>query len=206
MMKIWGRANSINVQKVLWACDELGVAFERIDAGMQFGVTNTPAFLAINPNGLVPVLEHDGFTLWESHAIVRYLARMQGLGSLCPADPRLAAVADQWMDWAATTLWPPMKPVFINLVRVPPADRDHSAVAQGVQALTSAFTILDAHLASHPYVAGDDFTMGDMALAVIAYRWFELEIERKDFHHLKRWYDQVTSRPGFQRHCAVKLT
>jgi len=206
MIKIWGRANSINVQKVLWSCDELGMTFERIDAGMQFGVTSTPAFLAINPNGLVPVLEHDGFTLWESHAIVRYLARGNGLGGLCPADPKQAARADQWMDWASTTLWPPMKPVFMNLVRVAPPERDHAAIAQGLLGLTAAFRILDAHLAHHNYVAGDDFTMGDIPLAVIAYRWFELEIERTDFSHLKRWYEQVTSRPGFKRHCAVKLT
>ena len=206
MIKIWGRANSINVQKVLWSCDELGMAFERIDAGMQFGVTSTPAFLAINPNGLVPVLEHDGFTLWESHAIVRYLARSNGLGSLCPADPMQAARADQWMDWACATLWPPMKPVFTNLVRVAPPERDLAAVAQGVAGLTAAFRILDSHLAHHNYVAGDAFTMGDIPLAVIAYRWFELDIERTDFSHLKRWYEQITSRPSFKRHCAVKLT
>ncbi|MGZ8265216.1 MAG: ATP-binding protein, partial [Burkholderiales bacterium] len=117
MLRIWGRTNSINVQKVLWCCGELGLPYERIDAGMQFGVNNTPEYKAMNPNGLVPTINDDGFILWESHAIVRYLARKHGTGALWPADARVAADADRWMEWYSTTLWQHVRTIFWNLVR-----------------------------------------------------------------------------------------
>lgn len=120
MLKIWGRANSINVQKVLWCCDELSLEYERIDAGGPFGRTQNPDYLAMNPNGLIPTISDDGFTLWESNAIVRYLAAKHGVGGLCPEDLRERADADRWMDWQLGTLWVALRPVFIGLVRTPP--------------------------------------------------------------------------------------
>lgn len=206
MIKIWGRANSINVQKVLWTCDELELSFERMDAGMQFGVTGTPEFRAMNPNGLVPVLDDDGFTLWESHAIVRYLARRYGAGRLWPEDGQVASRADQWMDWCATTVWPDMRVVFLNLVRKQPPERDMVAVEVAVRNLGVTLAILDAHLGQHAYVAGNQFTPGDIPLAVNAYRWFELDINRVALPNLENWYRRVASRPGFRKHCAVALT
>ena len=153
MLKIWGRANSINVQKVLWCCGELNLPFERIDAGMQFGVNNTPEYKAKNPNGLVPLIDDDGFVLWESQPIVRYLARKHSLGSLCPADAQACADADRWMDWNATTVWPNLRPVFWNLVRTEPAKRDLPLIATSRKGLAAGMILLDAHLAARSYVA-----------------------------------------------------
>ena len=157
MLKIWGRKNSINVQKVLWACGELGLKFDRMDAGMAFGVNNTPEYKAMNPNGLVPTIDHDGFILWESHAIVRYLARVNGPGVLLPADARTVANADRWMEWYSTTLWQNLRPVFWNLVRTPPEKRDMALVASSIKAMTGNLEIIDCLLAQQPYVAGNAF-------------------------------------------------
>ena len=205
MLKIWGRTNSINVQKVLWTCAELDVPFERIDAGMQFGVNNTPEYKAMNPNGLVPVIDDDGFVLWESHAIVRYLARKHGLGTLCPADPQGAADADRWMEWYSTTLWNFMRPIFWNLIRTPPDKRNMAEVEDARGKLAVYLAMADAHLAKHIYLAGENFTMGDIPLAVLCQRWFNLPLERPVMPNLQRWFKFVAERPAFQKHCAAPL-
>lgn len=206
MLKIWGRSNSINVQKVLWCCAEVNLPFERIDAGMQFGVNNTPQYKALNPNGLVPLMNDDGFVLWESHAIVRYLARKHGLGTLCPADPREAADADRWMEWFSTTLWNHMKPVFWILVRTPPEKRNLAEVEDNRQKLAGYLAMADAHLAKNTCLAGAQFTMADIPLALLAHRWFNVPIERPALPHFERWFKAATARPGFQLHCAAPLT
>ncbi|MGA0024319.1 MAG: glutathione S-transferase family protein [Burkholderiales bacterium] len=206
MLKIWGRTNSINVQKVLWSCAEMNVPYERIDAGMQFGVNNTPEFKALNPNGLVPLIDDDGFVLWESHAIVRYLARKHGLGTLCPSDPRAAADADRWMEWYSTTLWNHMKPIFWNLVRTPPEKRNMAEVEDNRQKLAGYLAMADAQLAKTAHLAGAAFTMGDIPLAVLCHRWFNLPIERPALPGLDRWFKAVSARPAFQKHCAAPLT
>ena len=162
MLKIWGRRNSINVQKVLWTCAELGLAYERVDAGLAFGVNNTPDYKAMNPNGLVPTIDDDGFILWESHAIVRYLARKHGVGNLLPEDARGAADADRWMEWYSTTLWPNVRPIFHNLVRTPPEKRDRVEVEQARKRLAANWDIVDKHLANNNYLAGKSFTIADM--------------------------------------------
>lgn len=206
MLKIWGRKNSINVQKVLWACGELALPVERIDAGMAFGVNNTPEYKTMNPNGLVPLMSDDGFLLWESHAIVRYLARQYGLGTLCPADPRNAADADRWMEWFSTTLWLNLKPVFWNLVRVPPEKRDMPLVASSLTLLTANFQLVDAWLARRDYMAGDAFSMGDIPMGVSAFRWYNMAIERPALKNLDAWYARLCARPAFQQHAMLTLT
>jgi glutathione S-transferase len=206
MLKIWGRTNSINVQKVLWACAELGLPFERIDAGMQFGINDTPEYRAMNPNGLVPLIDDDGFVLWESHAIVRYLARKHGLGSLCPADPRAAADADRWMEWYSTTLWNHMKPVFWILIRTPPEKRNLAEVEDNRRKLAAYLAMADTHLAKNDYFAGTAFTIADIPHAVLAHRWFNVPIERPTLPHYERWFRTVSARPGFVKHCAAPLT
>ena len=205
MLKIWGRTNSINVQKVLWCCGELGLAFERVDAGMQFGVNNTPEYKAKNPNALVPMIDDDGFILWESQAIVRYLARKHGLGSLCPSDAKACADADRWMDWNATTVWPNLRPVFWNLVRTEPAKRDMALVATSRKGLAGSMIILDAHLASRAYVSGADFTMGDIPVGVSLHRWFQMDIEREDLPNLAAYYKRLQARPAFAKHAGLPL-
>ena len=206
MLKIWGRKNSINVQKVLWCCGELGIPFERVDAGMQFGVNNTVEYREKNPNGLVPTIEDDGFVLWESHAIVRYLARRHGRGTLWPSDDQAAADADRWMDWFSTTLWVAMRPVFWTLVRTPPEQRNHAELAENQKKLANHFAILNRELARKPYAAGPAFSMGDIPLGVAAFRWYNLPLERPAHPHLDRWYASLCERPAFREHCMAPLT
>ena len=206
MLKIWGRTNSINVQKVLWCCGELGLQFNRIDAGMQFGVNNTAEYRALNPNGLVPTVDDDGFILWESHAIVRYLARTHGTGSLWPEDGRATADADRWMEWYSTTLWLNLRPVFWNLVRTPPEKRTMDEVEESRKKVAANLAIVDAHLSDRDYLAGKRFSMADIPTGVAAYRWFNLPVERPSMPALERWYERLCERPAFKRHCMLPLT
>ena len=206
MLKIWGRNNSINVQKVLWCCGELGVKFERIDAGMQYGVNNTPEYRALNPNGLVPTIEDDGFVLWESHAIVRYLARKHGSGGLWPADGRTAADSDRWMEWYSTTLWANLRPIFWSLVRTAPEKRNMVEVEDYRKKLAANLAIVDAQLADREYIAGKAFSVGDIPLGVAAFRWFNMPIERPPLAHLDRWYLRLCERSAYKQHCMLPLT
>lgn len=199
MLKIWGRANSINVQKVLWCCGELNLKYERIDAGLQFGVNTTPEYKRMNPNALVPTIDDDGFVLWESQAIVRYLARKHGLGTLCPSDPKACADADRWMDWNATTVWPNLRPIFWNVVRIPPETRDMALVNGSRNKLAASMAILDAHLANRKYVIGDAFTMGDIPVGTAVQRWFNLPIERENFRNLEPYYRRLQGRALFKQ-------
>src|SRR6202051_1351864 len=175
MIKIWGRSTSINVQKVMWAVGELGLPHERIDIGGPFGKNNEPAYLAKNPNGLVPTLEEDdGFLLWESNAIVRYLAAKHKSTVLEPADLRTRALASKWMDWQLSVYGPAITPVFWGLIRTAPDQRDQQAIADGKVKTTAAAKILDEHFARTQYAAGDAFSMGDIPIAIMSYRYREL--------------------------------
>jgi glutathione S-transferase len=207
MLKIWGRNTSSNVQKVMWAVGELKLAHERIDIGGPFGKNKEPAYLAMNPNGLVPTLEDaDGFLLWESNAIMRYLAAQHAPNALEPADLKARARAHQWMDWQLSVSNPAMTPVFWGLIRTPPEKRDQAAIAAGKAKSIEAMAIFDAHLARHAYAAGDAFSYGDIPNGIITYRFRQLVPERPAMPHLDRWYDQVSARPAFQQHVsAIKL-
>ena len=206
MLKIWGRKNSINVQKVLWACAELKVKFDRVDAGMEFGVNNTPEYRAMNPNGRVPTIDDNGFILWESHAIVRYLARTHGKGSLWPTDDKVNADADRWMEWYSTTLWPSLQPLFWNLVRTPPEKRDAKLIESSHAKLVDFFKMVENALSGRSHLAGDSFTMGDIPMGVALHRWFLLPIERPNNPKLKAYYDRLAARPAFKEHCGAPLT
>lgn len=199
MLKIWGRANSINVQKVLWCAEELGLPYQRIDAGMEYGVVNTAEYRKLNPNGLVPTLEDGNLVLWESNAIVRYLAARYGAGSLWPTDPAVRADSDKWMDWQVSTLWTRLRPVFWGLIRTPPEKRNAQEIETAYQKTREAFAILDQALAGRQYVAGDAFTMGDIALGVAAQRWFNLPVERPAAPNLEAWYQRLKERPAFRK-------
>ncbi len=163
-LRIWGRLNSINVQKVVWTARELELRFERIDAGGAFGGNRTPAYLRMNPNGKIPVIDDDGFVLWESNAIVRYLAARHGAGTLWPDDLRQRAEADRWMDWQATELTPAMRDAFMQLIRTAPEQRSPALVAASNIATEAMMAILDAHLAGRDYLCGDRLTPGDIAV------------------------------------------
>jgi glutathione S-transferase len=198
MLKIWGRANSINVQKVLWCCRELGLDFEQIDAGNDFGVTNTPAYRALNPNGLVPTIEDGDFQLWESNVIVRYLAHKAGEGRLFPKETEARFDAERWMDWQATVFWPALRPLFIQLIRTPPSKRDAATIARAEELSQAAVCILDAQLSGRPFLAGDRFTMGDIPAAVAVHRWYELDTHHPELPHMRRWYERMKERWPFQ--------
>ena len=204
MIKIWGRNTSSNVQKVMWAIGELGLAHERIDIGGPFGKNNEPAYLAMNPNGLVPTLEdEDGFVLWESNTIVRYLAAKHGAGKLEPADLRLRARASSWMDWQLSVAGPAIFGLFWGMIRTPPDQRDHAAIEASRVKTTAAMKILDAELSRSAFVAGDTFSMGDIPVAVIAYRFRRLVPERHGLENLERWFGSIEGRPAFKEHVAA---
>ena len=166
MLKVWGRVNSINVQKVLWALEELKVPYERVDAGMAFGVVNEPFYTKMNPNSRVPTIDDDGFVLWESNAIVRYLAGKHGAGSLCPNDPKQRADSDRWMDWIVNHITPVITPVFWGLIRTPAEKRDMSLIADSAEKVGQQFRVLEQGLEGRDYVAGNSFTMGDIVVGV----------------------------------------
>jgi glutathione S-transferase len=208
MLKIWGRNTSSNVQKAMFAVGELKLAFERIDVGGAFGKNKEPPYLAMNPNGLVPTLEEeDGFLLWESNSIIRYLAAKHGAGSLEPADLRTRARANQWMDWQLSVLGPAITPVFWGLIRTAPENRDHKAIDEGKVKTTAAVKMLDEQFAKTAYAAGDQFSMGDIPIAIMCYRYRELVPERPVFANFERWYAAIAARPAFREHVSsVPLT
>ena len=198
MLKIWGRANSINVQKVLWCCGELGLPYERIDAGNQFGVTKTPEYLALNPNALVPTIEDGDFQLWESNVIVRYLAQTSPGGRLCPTDIRVRFDAERWMDWQATMFWPALRPLFIELIRTPPANRDATVISRAEALSLAAARMLDSRLSDRTFLAGESFSFGDIPAATTVHRWYALDIHHPELPNLQRWYDLMKQRRPFQ--------
>ncbi len=208
MIKIWGRNTSSNVQKVMWAIGEIGLPHERIDIGGPFGKNREAAYLAMNPNGLVPTLEEeDGFLLWESNSIVRYLAAKHRVTALEPVDLHTRARASAWMDWQLSVFAPAITPGFVGLIRTPPEKRDHAAIEDSKRRTTAAITILDEQLAKTAYVAGDAFSYGDIPAAVMANRYRQLVPERPPLRNFERWYAAISSRQAFKDQvAAVPLT
>jgi len=206
MIRVWGRANSVNVQKVLWTLGELALPFERIDAGGAFGQVDKPDYRRLNPNGRVPTIEDDGFVLWESNVIVRYLAAKHGAGRLAPSDGQAHALADQWMDWSLSVLLPIMTPLFWALVRTPPEQRDPAAIARHTQQLGEAMSILDRRLAQSAFVAGPSFSMGDIPVGALTYRWFALDIPRPELPALAEWYARLSERPSYRTTIMLPLS
>lgn len=206
MLRIWGRDNSVNVQKALWVCEEMQLPYERVDAGGTFGVVNTPQYRNLNPNGLVPTIEDEGFVLWESNAIVRYLAAKHSAGKLCPEDLKVRAEADRWMDWQTTTFWPTFRPLFWNLVRTPVDQRDEKAMEESRLRTAEVLGYLDAHLKGRTFVAGETFTIGDIPMGCAVWRWFAIQIERPDQPNLKRWFDSLAQRPAYKKVVMLPIT
>jgi glutathione S-transferase len=206
MLKIWGRRNSINVQKVMWCVDELGLAHERIDAGLQFGVVNDPTFRKLNPNGLVPTIDDNGVIVWESHAIIRYLASIHGAGTLWPNEPAARAAADRWMDWLYTSYFIPHRVVFWGLIRTPEEKRDMEAINAQVKVGGEALKVLDAHFHSRTFVAADHLTMGDIPIGCMVHRWFMMPIERPDVPNVEKWLSRLRERKAFADNVIMPLT
>jgi glutathione S-transferase len=207
-LTIWGRANSVNVRKVLWCAEELGISYKRIDAGMAFGRNTEPEYLAMNPNGRVPTLVDGDFVLWESNSIMRYFALVHGQGSaIYPAEPKRRASVDRWLDWTLSTVHPVDRPVFWALVRTPVEKRDMAAIQKDADAEAVVWRIPDALLATRKFIEGDQFTLADIALGTYARRWFGVEgITKPALPHLERWFAQFAGRPAFQKCVALPMS
>ena len=205
-LKLWGRASSGNVQKALWALDELGLAYEHIEAGGAHGIVGDASYRALNPNGLVPTLEEDGFVLWESNAILRYLAHAHGGPLALPEAPRARALIDQWLDWQATTFTPAMRDAFLQLVRVAPEKRDPRVVEASRANSERCAALLDRHFADTPFVAGETFSIADIAVGLAAHRWFQLPLEREERPNIRRWLEGLAQRPASSAVLSLPLT
>ena len=204
MLRVWGRRNSINVQKVMWAVGELGLPHEHIDAGGSFGLLDTDEFGALNPNRRVPVIDDGGTVVWESHAIVRYLAAKYGAGTLAPHDPGIRAQSDMWMDWTLADLQPAfIGGVFWNFYRTPEEQRNWKIVRQGLARTTILFRLLECHLDGRRFVAGDALTMGDTPAGAQLYRYFTLQIDRPSLPNVEAWYERLRESEAYRTHVMV---
>ena len=208
MLQLLGRANSSNVMKVIWALEELGIPYDRRDIGGQFGGTDSPEYIAMNPNQVVPTIIDDGFVLWESNAIVRYLAAKHAPGtSLWPADLQAKADIDRWMDWQHTVLGAPMTVVFWGLVRTAPDKRDMPAIHAAAAKLGRIYGMLEPRLQQHDYICGDALTPADIAIGVHAHRWFSFQgVDKAEHEAVRAWYDRLLARPAFKQHVAAPMT
>ena len=200
MLKVYGRANSINVQKVMWIVGDLNIPHTRDDVGGQFGKTKEDWYVKMNPNSVVPTIDDDGFILWESNTIVRYLAAKHGKGDLLPTDIKARADAERWMDWLLTVLGPAMRDVFWGLVRTPPDKRDAKAIEDSRQKSYAALQILEKQLAGRDYVTGKSFMVADIPIGVFVNRWFKLPIERPKLANVEAYHARLKERPGFKTH------
>ena len=194
MLKIWGRMSSINVKKVVWTAQELALDLQRTEAGGLFGVVKTPEYIALNPNSLVPVIEDEGYVLWESNVIVRYLCAKHSLGEMYPTELREQFDAERWMDWQQTTMNPASRPGFWQLIRTPPEQRNEAVIAESNAAVEALMAVLDAHLAQRSFMVGERFTVADIPIACEIHRWFGLPQPRQERPHIERWYDSIRAR------------
>jgi glutathione S-transferase len=197
-LRIWGRMSSINVKKVVWAAQELGLDFQRTEAGGVHGVVKTPEYLRLNANALVPVIEDEGYVLWESNVIVRYLTAKHSMGQMYPTDLQQRFDAERWMDWQQTTVNPASRPGFWQLIRMPEGQRDLKAIADSNAAVENLMAVLDMHLAKRSFMVGNQFSMADIPLACEAHRWFGLPQPREERPNVERWFAELRARPASQ--------
>jgi len=203
MLKVWGRRSAFNVQKTMWLIGELGLPHQHIDVGGMFGGLDDPAFLAMNPHGRIPVIDHDGLVIWESHAIIRYLAARCGAGTLWPPDAADRSFADRWMDWSATTLQRDFMDLFWGYYRTPDDRRNWPRLRQLIDSCARHYGLLDRHLAQQPYLAGDRFNMADVPAGTTLYRYFGLDLDRPPLPNVEAWYRRLTARPAYREHVMV---
>lgn len=199
VLRIWGRATSINVQKVLWAADEIGLSYERIDAGGEFGKTDTPEYLALNPNKKIPVIQDGDFVLWESNAIVRYLAEAYGV--LAPTELEARALAGQWSDWSLSSLYRDLITIcFQQQIRVTAENRDHAAIAEAAERLVTQFMILDRHLEGRSFIVGDALSFADIVVGVLMFRYYTMPIQQAEAPNVEAWYQRLQERSAYREH------
>ncbi len=199
MITFYGRKSSDNVQKTLWMLLETGRPHEHIELGGKFGGLDEPEFLKLNPHGRVPVLVDGDLVVWESSAIIRYLASAYCAGTVWPEDARERAGVDKWMDWAQSRLYPVANRLFWRLIRTPEADQDADKIAAGIELLNDHMALLDAQLEGSAYLCGEGLTMADIIAGATLYRYFEMPIERPALVHVRRWYETLSARPAYQQ-------
>lgn len=200
MLEIWGRPYSSNVIPVIWTAAECEVDYKLKLAGGSFGKINTTQFAAMNPNRMIPTIRDGEFSLWESHVIVRYLCAKYAAGTLYPEDVQLRAVADQWMEWSGTRAFMPVIQMFFATVRTEPSKRDPALLKKHADEAANVLAILNAHLKDNDYVAGSQFSMGDIPLGAVAYRYFNVDAKRPVFPNIEAWYERLCERPAYQKH------
>jgi glutathione S-transferase len=204
VLKVWGRRSSFNVQKVLWLVGELGLAHDHVSAGGSFGGLGAPAFRTMNPHGRVPVIQDGDVVVWESHAILRYLAARYSEGELWARDPADRARVDGWMDWSQASLQPDfLNGVFWGYYRTPEAQRDWLAIRRSLDRCATHFRLLDRILADHPFLTGDRLSLADIPAGTSLYRYFELDLERPDLPNVTAWYQRLQQRPAYRAHVMI---
>lgn len=208
MLHLFGRENSSNVQTVLIALHEMGLPYQRTDAGLQFGINNTPEYLRRNPNGLVPMLTDGDLDVWETNTILRYLAQKYGPTTLYPTEAAARSHVERWMDWRQTTLGPAIGVPFLQYIRVAPEKRDMPLVRAKEAEAVRAMKILDAQLQGKSYVTGETLTMADITLVIFVHRFYALplEIERPPLPNAQRWLAAMRARPSVKRYVEMALT
>ncbi|WP_297321950.1 glutathione S-transferase N-terminal domain-containing protein [uncultured Bartonella sp.] len=207
MLVLWGRPTSSNVKKVLWTLEEIGLDYQYIKAGGAYGGLDTPEFLALNPNGLVPTIKDDDLVLWESNTIVRYLAARYGKGVLWIEDCGKRASAEKWMDWTMGTLFEPFVDLLLNVVRLAPEKRDPQKVVDNVAKFENGLGIIDGELKKHPYLSGENLGIGDIIPGVFVYYYYAMKLPRKNtFSNVEIWYQKLQTRPGYIKHVMTPIS
>lgn len=205
MLKIWGRANAYNVQKVLWFIDELALDFEHIDIGSQIGELERDSFRAMNPHGRIPIIRDDADYIWESNSILRYLAAAYGKAHYWSESPLERSFVERWMDWELATLQPNFLALFWGFFRTPEPQRDQRKIAHSIARCEKNLALLDKHLEQNSYLSGEFFTLSDVTIGTSFYRYFNMGIEAPTFSHINRWYQQLANRPAYQRNIMVSF-
>ena len=206
MLKVYGRNNSINVQKVMWLVGEMQLVYERLDVGGAFGKNDQDWYLEMNPMGRVPVLDDRGYVLWESHTIVRYLAREYGAGAWYPSDAKGCGDIDKWMDWKIGFLQPALHAAFWGLIRTAEADRDMTVIRHSSAETAKLLAILDYHLRGRDYINGQSISIADVPLGALANRWYGIDVEHPDYQNLRAWYERLCERPAYREHIIIPIT
>ncbi|HDZ49211.1 hypothetical protein LCGC14_0459690 [marine sediment metagenome] len=208
MITLWGRNNSTNVKKVLWVLEELELPFEQIQAGLEHGVNNTPEYLAMNPTGLVPLLKDDATNsvLWESNAIIRYLAAQYGPNHLWLEEPAKRAQMEKWMEWANSTLTPSHRKILMGYVRTPPEKRDHAAIEAAIKESEALFALMDNALTNQTWFSGEAFGLGDIAIAPFVYNMLNSGLTWQPRPHLQLWTEQLAERPTYRKVVMIPVT
>lgn len=204
MITVYGRATSSNVQAVMWGIGELGLQYERLDYGHEFGGLDSPEFRALSPHARVPVIKDGDTVIWESCAILRYLGAEYGDAPFWPKDPRVRAEVDMWAEWGKTSVCTLFTvPIFWPRVRTSAANRDVGAMLSAIADIEFQLDIFEEQLQNHNYALSNDFSLADIVIGHILFRWFDIDIERRPRPLVEAYYERLRERPAFREHVMI---